>query len=97
MKTAIGNFIVTTRKSHTCDGCGRTFDKGTEMEKISVKDTETNEFSTSYLCPTCQIVIRDNFPETGEYTIGEFYDLAINYEKSVFGQAVETEKVIENE
>lgn len=43
--------IVTTRKKHLCDACGRVFDTGTKMR------TQVNTFDgiqTWRECPTCQ-------------------------------------------
>lgn len=84
MIKVVSNYLVKSRKAHLCDGCNRTFNKGTELERLNLKDTDTGKFEISYLCPTCQIVIRENFPEDGQYEQGEFHDLAVNYEHSIF-------------
>jgi hypothetical protein len=77
MITATKNVIVTTRKLHECDGCGRTFPKGTEMECISLSDNVARKFLTSYLCPTCIEII----PHDGrEFYVGQYYNEAIDYE-----------------
>lgn len=86
MITASKNFIVTTRKPHMCDGCGRTFPKGTDMEQIDLCDNVARKFFTSYLCPTCQKIIEH---DGHEYYVGDYYDKAIDYE---WGQEVENFK-----
>jgi len=46
--------IVTTRKRHKCNACGRWFDKGTKMR------TQVNTIDGLFVwreCPTCQILL----------------------------------------
>ena len=48
--------IVTTRKKHMCNACGRTFEKGTKMR------TQVNTFEGTIgswrECPTCEQLLR---------------------------------------
>lgn len=77
MISASKNYLIVSRKEHKCDGCGRTFPKGTIMEHIDLKDTILKTWSVSYLCPTCQKII----PHDGrEYTVGEYYEEAVAYD-----------------
>ena len=77
MIQATKNRIVVSRKPHTCDGCLRTFPKGTPMEVINLCDNIERTFSMSYMCPTCQVII----PHDGhEYEVGEYLEKALAYE-----------------
>ena len=43
---------VKTRKEHSCFGCGRKMEKGTQMEAIT--STDGGSISTDYWCKVCQ-------------------------------------------
>ena len=51
MSGAIKTKKVKTRKEHKCWGCGRKFEKGTEMQ--TVVWVEDGRISTHYWCDTC--------------------------------------------
>ena len=64
--------IVTTRKKHMCNACGRLFEKGTKMR------TQVNTFDgigTWRECPTCEKILskyRAKFVDDYDNVIHEF-------------------------
>lgn len=48
----ISQVMVKTRKEHRCWGCGRTFPKGTKLERLT--NVDGGEITTTYWCDTCR-------------------------------------------
>ena len=77
MSEAIGRKMVTTRKPHTCFGCGRSFPKGTRMEKCLVVD---GGYAWScYLCKTC-VNVSQELDYGDEYGFSELRERALELE-----------------
>ena len=64
--------IVTTRKKHMCNACGRTFDKGVKMRtQVNV----TDGIQTWRECPTCTELLsthRSYFEDDSDRVCYEF-------------------------
>jgi hypothetical protein len=50
MSTVLSAKVVTTRKPHSCWGCGIKYPPGTKMNAVTSVD---GEIATDYWCPTC--------------------------------------------
>ena len=69
--------FVTTRKSHTCFGCGRKFEPPCKMVSAAVADGGTVD--SYYLCETCADIVSD-IQSGDEYGYGDLQDEALERE-----------------
>ena len=69
--------FVTTRKSHTCFGCGRKFESPCKMVSAAVADGGTVD--SYYLCETCADIVSD-MQSGDEYGYGDLQDEALERE-----------------
>ena len=60
---------VTTRKPHRCFGCATSYPKKTQMAYMVAVDQGT--FHASYLCMTCEAVVREDWDEADTFSMGE--------------------------
>lgn len=78
MSITLNPRMVTTRKSHICFGCGRSFPPGTTMERSCVIDGTA---WTCYLCETCVDITHEMAYGDG-YGFGDLRDEALEKEKN---------------
>lgn len=72
MSSIIKWIDVTTRKSHQCHGCGRTYPAKRKMVYATYVDG--GDIVSCYWCDTC-IKYLDKYAESGEeFGFGEIYD-----------------------
>ena len=71
--------IVKTRKQHTCFGCGRKFEAGTQMEAFTTVEAGFSIFS-GHLCLTCAEISSD-LEYGDEYCFGDLLEEALEREE----------------
>jgi hypothetical protein len=78
MSTLLSSKLVKTKREHICFGCGRKFDKDTNMIRSSFADNGTA--FTTYLCQSCEKYCHDNFDYGDEFSFGELKDGVLEME-----------------
>lgn len=67
--TIIKQVKVKTRKEHSCHGCARKFEKGSNLEVVT--GTDAGEIFTTYWCGTCQSYWTNHMEPGDEIGFGE--------------------------